>query len=275
MSIRVDRLTFSYRSKQVLTDIAFSLEEPSLLCLLGPNGVGKSTLFRCMLGLLTGYSGTITAEGQNIRRLNPAQLARLVAYVPQSHSPAFSYSVLDMVLMGTASHFSLMSSPGRKERGLADEAMERLGILHLRERSFLELSGGERQLVLIARALAQQARILFMDEPTANLDYGNQLRVLQQVKELTLDGFSVIQSTHNPDQALLFADQVLAMKEGRVFAWGTPGEVMNAELLKELYGVDIAMEKLYGGAVSVCIPGFAVPAGAVGGGERKLADVSG
>lgn len=275
MSIQVDRLHFSYRSKQVLTDITFSVEEPSLLCLLGPNGVGKSTLFRCMLGLLTGYSGSITAEGHHIRKLAPAQLARLVAYVPQSHSPAFSYSVQDMVLMGTASHFSLMSSPGRKERGLADEAMERLGILHLRERSFLELSGGERQLVLIARALAQQARILFMDEPTANLDYGNQLRVLQRVKELTRDGYTVIQSTHNPDQALLFADQVLAMKDGRVFAWGTPGEVMNGELLKELYGVDIALEQLYGGAVSVCIPGFAVPAGAVGDGKRKLAGVSG
>lgn len=264
MSIQVSQLRFSYRSKQqVLHDITFRLDQPSLLCLLGPNGVGKSTLFRCMLGLLNGYTGEITAAGQDIRKLNPAQLAQLVAYVPQSHSPAFSFSVQDMVLMGTASHFSLMSSPGKKERRLADEAMDRLGILPLRERSFLELSGGERQLVLIARALAQQARILLMDEPTANLDYGNQLRVLQRVKELTHSGYTVIQSTHNPDQALLFADQVLAMKDGRVFAWGPPGEVMNEGLLKELYGVDISLERLFGGAVSVCIPRFAVPAEAL------------
>lgn len=259
MSIQVNRLHFSYKSKEVLHDIAFSLHEPALLCLLGPNGVGKSTLFQCMLGLLSGYTGEILAAGQDIRRLTPAELAKLIAYVPQSHSPAFSYSVRDMVLMGTASHFSAMSSPGKKEQQLADEAMERIGILPLRERSFMELSGGERQLVLIARALAQQARILLMDEPTANLDYGNQLRVLQCVKELTRSGYIVIQSTHNPDQALLFADQVLALKNGRVYAWGPPGQVIHEALLQALYGVDISLEKLYNGAVSVCIPRFAVP----------------
>lgn len=260
MSIQVNQLHFSYRNKEVLHNITFSLEQPSLLCLLGPNGVGKSTLFRCILGLLNGYTGEIMAAGRNIRQLAPAQLAQLVAYVPQSHSPAFSYSVQDMVLMGTASHFSVMSAPGRKERQLADEAMDKLGILSLRHRSFMELSGGERQLVLIARALAQQAKVLLMDEPTANLDYGNQLRVLQRVKELTRTGYTVIQSTHNPDQALLFADQVLALKEGRVYAWGPPDQVMDEGLLQKLYGVDISLERLYGGAVSVCIPRFAVPA---------------
>lgn len=258
MSICVERVSFSYRSKQVLQEVSFAQLQPGLLCLLGPNGVGKSTLFRCMLGLLPGYTGHIRINGSDARHLSAAELASHIAYVPQSHSPAFSYSVMDMVLMGTSSRISVFSVPGRKERRLAEEALELVGITGLSGRSFMHLSGGERQLVLIARALAQQARILIMDEPTANLDYGNQLRVLDRVKRLTQSGYTIIQSTHNPDQALLFGDQVLALREGRVFASGVPSEVIHEELLQSLYDVDIQLERLYEGRISVCIPRFAI-----------------
>jgi iron complex transport system ATP-binding protein len=258
MSIDVKQLIFSYRKKQVLQDISFTLPRQSLMCVLGPNGVGKSTLFQCILGLLTKYSGQIRIDGEDVRGFSPSSLARRVAYVPQSHSPAFSYSVMEMVLMGTSSHFSVMSVPGKKERQLALDALEKVGIAGLSSRSFMHLSGGERQLVLIARALAQQARILIMDEPTANLDYGNQLRVLNSVKQLVQSGYTVIQSTHNPDQALLFADTVLALHNGRLYAYGEPHQVITEELLHTLYGIDIRLEELYEGKISICIPRFAI-----------------
>lgn len=258
MSIAVDRLSYSYRKKPVLKEIAFEQQEHSLLCLLGPNGVGKSTLFRCILGLVTGYTGSVLIHGRVPRAYSPAELARHVAFVPQSHAPAFGYTVMDMVLMGTSARFSVLSVPGRREKELAEEALEQAGIAQLRDRSFLHLSGGERQLVLIARALAQQSRILIMDEPTASLDYGNQLRVLQLVKGLTRSGYTVMMSTHNPDQALLFADSVLALRDGRVLACGRPQSVLHEELLRELYSVDISLERLYDGSISVCIPQFAI-----------------
>lgn len=258
MSIQVEGLGYAFKKKQVLSDVSFEQQPGSLLCLLGPNGVGKSTLFRCMLGLLPGYTGRIMINGRDARECSAGELARQVAYVPQSHAPAFSYSVLDMVLMGTSSQFSLLAVPGKKQRLLAAEALEQVGIAHLASRSFLHLSGGERQLVLIARALAQQARILMMDEPTANLDYGNQLRVLACVKELTRTGYTVILSTHNPDQALLFADQVLALSDGRVCAYGPPDQVITEELIEALYRVQIRLERLHDNQIAVCIPRFAI-----------------
>lgn len=258
MGLCVERLSFSYRKKKVLEEISFEQREHSLLCLLGPNGVGKSTLFQCILGLLSGYSGQILIRGRDARTYSSSELARQVAYVPQSHAPSFDYTVMDMVLMGTSSRFSVLSIPGRKEREVAEQALDKIGIAELRDRSFKRLSGGERQLVLIARALAQQARILIMDEPTANLDFGNQLRVLRSVKELTRSGYTIFQSTHNPDQALLFADTVLALHNGRVLAFGEPRKVLHEELLRRLYGVEVCLEQLYNGKVSVCIPEFAI-----------------
>lgn len=258
MSICVERLSFSYKKERVLDNITFTQQRGSLLCLLGPNGVGKSTLFRCILGLLPGYTGEIVIDGRKASALPPRELARHVAFVPQSHASVFDYSVMDMVLMGTSAGFSLFSVPGKKERLIAQQALEQVDISRLGERRFMELSGGERQLVLIARALAQQARILIMDEPTANLDYGNQLRVLSRVKLLTQSGYTVMQSTHNPDQALLFADTVLTLQNGRISAFGPPRDVLNEERLRSLYGVDINLAQLYDGKISVCIPRFAL-----------------
>lgn len=258
MSLRVERLSFSYKKESVLDNITFTQQSGSLLCLLGPNGVGKSTLFRCILGLLPEYTGEVVIDGLDARTLSPRESARHIAFVPQSHASVFNYSVMDMVLMGTSARFSAFSVPGKQERLLAQQALEQAGISRLGDRPFMELSGGERQLVLIARALAQQARILIMDEPTANLDYGNQLRVLRQVKHLTQSGYTVMLSTHNPDQALLFADMVLTLQNGRVTAFGPPSDVLHEERLRSLYGMDIDLVRLYDGKVSVCVPRFAV-----------------
>ena len=163
MSIEVRHLSFSYGSRQVLRDVSFSVGKGRLLSVLGPNGVGKSTLFRCILGLLHGFQGEITVDGTAVSTLGARELARKVAYIPQSNYPAFQYSVFDMVLMGTTAQSRAFSPPGPKQEAAAREALERLDIGHLADRSYTRLSGGERQLVLIARALAQQSPVLLMD----------------------------------------------------------------------------------------------------------------
>jgi iron complex transport system ATP-binding protein len=254
MSIEVKNLSFSYGARSVLTGVSFTAERGRLLSVLGPNGVGKSTLFRCILGLLKGYTGQILVDGADVKSLTPRELARAVAYIPQSSYPAFSYSVHDMVLMGTQSRFSPFSPPGREGERLAAQALERLGIASLAHRAYTKLSGGERQLVLIARALAQQSPILLMDEPTANLDYGNQMRVLSKVRALAEEGYAILQSTHNPEQAYLFSHEILAMKDGSVLARGAPEEVLTAGLVRDLYGVEVEVESLRNDKMRVCIP---------------------
>jgi iron complex transport system ATP-binding protein len=207
-----------------------------------------------MLGLLPGYEGRICVDGTDIRTLSPAQLARHVAYIPQAAGHSFNYTVRDVVLMGTTSQMNPFFAPGTEQRHHVERALNNLQITHLRDRLFLSLSGGEQQLVLIARALVQKAKILFMDEPTANLDYGNQVRVLEQMKALTKQGYTVVQSTHSPEQAFLYADQVLAVHEGRIIADGAPRQVLNEALLRRLYNVDVCVETLHNNTVQVCIP---------------------
>jgi iron complex transport system ATP-binding protein len=254
LSIEVRDLRFGYGASEVLRGVSFTAESGELTSILGPNGVGKSTLFRCLLGLLKGYRGSITVEGTDTRRQSARSLARQVAYIPQSHYPSFNYSVFNMVLMGTTSQVSLLSSPGPKQRSAAEEALDQVGVLHLKDKGYTHISGGERQLVLIARALVQDAPVLILDEPTANLDYGNQVRVMEELRKLTAAGYTVIQSTHNPEQAFLFSHKVVAMKEGRVLAEGAPAQVVTEELMASLYGADIRVCSLFDDRVRVCIP---------------------
>ena len=236
MSLTVEELTFGYDQKAVLENVSFSAEDGELLAILGPNGVGKTSLFKCILGLEKKYSGKVILEDAEVRSLSPRSLAHLVASIPQVHGISFRYAVRDMVLMGTTHRISPFSVPGRAEKIAADEAMERLGISALADKEFLRLSGGEQQLVLIARALAQQAKILLMDEPTSSLDYGNQLHVLSVVRALAKEGRTVLLSTHNPQHALWYSDRVLALWQGRVLAWDRPEKVITPELIETLYG---------------------------------------
>lgn len=254
MTIRVKDVCFDYGSRTVLDHVAFTVEEGQMVSLLGPNGVGKSTLFKCILGLHKRYTGSIELDGINIARADRRILARLIAYIPQSHYPVFNFSVFDMVLMGTSSRVSAFSTPGKKEAEIAMAALARLGIEHFAGRDYMRISGGERQLVLIARALAQQSRVLIMDEPTANLDYGNQMRVLSSIRELASEGYTIIQSTHNPEQSYLFSHRILAMSGGRIIADGTPQAVMTGELIGALYGIDTRVESLHGDTIRVCVP---------------------
>ncbi|MDR0818608.1 MAG: ABC transporter ATP-binding protein [Oscillospiraceae bacterium] len=236
--VSVSDLTFSYAKHLVLNGVSFTAYEGEVLAVLGPNGVGKSTLFHCLLGFHNReFGGEITICGESVRRTSPSVLATRVAFIPQSHAPTFNYTVRDMVLMGTTAQVGGLSAPGAAQIEIAERAIERAGVAHLAERGYTQISGGERQLTLVARAMAQQAKILVMDEPTANLDFGNQLRVMTRIKELTADGYTVILSTHSPDLAKHFATRILAISNGKVAALGAPADVLDDELICSLYGL--------------------------------------
>ncbi|WP_434793067.1 Ferric enterobactin transport ATP-binding protein FepC [Terrisporobacter petrolearius] len=258
MVLEVKDLTYSYRNIKVLDKVSFAVKNSELLCILGPNGAGKSTMFKCILQLLKGYKGEILLDNKKLKEYKIQELARIVAYIPQSHNPVFSYSVTEMVLMGTASQNSPLSKPTKSQINIVEESLEKIGISYLKDRSFVNLSGGERQLVFIARALAQKAKILVMDEPTSDLDYGNQIRVLNTVKELTKEGYTIMQSTHNPDQAFLYADKVLALYNHKVLSFGTPKYIINSGLIKKLYNVDVELNSLYDDKIRICIPKSAI-----------------
>ena len=253
--VKVENLRFSYGEKEVLKDVSFLAQPGELLSVLGANGVGKSTLFRCILNLLPDYRGKIFLNGVESRTLPPRQLARQAAWIPQNTAPAFHCSVEDIVLTGTAARLHPLAAPGKRERELALQAMERLGIADLRSRCFHRLSGGEQQLAVIARALAQQTKILLLDEPTASLDFGNQMKVLSVIRGLAEEGYTVLQTTHNPEQTYLFSHRVLAMKDGAVLAQGTPQEVITEEIMEKMYGLSVRVTSLHGDRARVLLPG--------------------
>jgi iron complex transport system ATP-binding protein len=219
-------------------DLCISAGE--VLCLLGPNGCGKTTLFRTVLGLLPPLAGRVLVQGQSVQHWPRAEFARRVGYVPQAQAGVFAFDALDMVLMGRAARLSLLARPSGADRAMALACMERLQIAHLAERRYTELSGGERQLVLIARALAQEPALLVMDEPTASLDFGNQIRVLEQIEALSAQGMAVLLSTHQPEHALRVASRIALLGHGRLQAVGEPHSVATPSALAALYGVSEA-----------------------------------
>lgn len=251
MSLSVENLSFSYGKTPVLRDVTFTAEKGELLSVLGPNGVGKTTLFRCVLGTLPPSSGRVTVDGCDLTTLPPRERARRIAYIPQIHPATFGYTVLDTVLMGAVRQLNAFQQPQAAHLRQAEEALEQVGAAHLRERNFAHLSGGEQQLVLIARALAQRAEVLVMDEPTSALDYGNQLRILQMVRRLAAQGYTVVLSTHNPQHALTFAHRLLVLHGGTAAALGRPADVLTPALMEKLYGVQVDFLDTASGAVLV------------------------
>lgn len=254
MSLEVKNLSFSYKCWNVLNGVNFKAEQGNLVCVLGKNGAGKSTLFRCILGLLPNFMGTVSVSGKSIKGLKAQELAHTIAYIPQIHLSAFNYSVIDMVLMGTTAQLKRFSSPGKNELQVAMKALDLMNISELADRSYMHISGGEQQLVLIARVIAQQAKIIIMDEPCSNLDYGNQIKLMQKVKELARQGYLIIQSTHNPEQALLFADQVMVLLGGKVARFGSPAEVLDEALLYQIYGIHVSLHNIAESSIRVCVP---------------------
>lgn len=254
--LRTERLGFGYPRFPVGRDVDLALSPGEVVCLLGPNGCGKTTLFKTLLGLIPRQEGRALIDGADIAELDRREIARRIAYVPQAHSTVFPYTVHDMVLMGRTVHRGVFSSPSRHDVERADAVLEQLDIAHLANRDYTRISGGQRQLALVARALAQDTPLIVMDEPTASLDFGNQVLVLTQVQKLAAAGLGIILSTHNPDHAFACATRVHVLANGKTRAAGVPNEVLTADLLSEVYGVKVTVEQL-GNGYRVCAPEFA------------------
>lgn len=236
--LQVEDLHVGYDGVEVVHGATFSVQEGEYACIIGANGCGKTTTLKALLGLHKPSSGTVLMDGKDTRGLTERERARIFAYIPQVHRPPFPFSVADVVLMGRTPHLASMSRASNRDREAAFNAMERMGVLHLADRSYTNLSGGQRQLVLIARALAQEPRLLIMDEPTASLDFGNQELVLSTMKALALEGMGVLMVTHDPDHALYCASKVIVMEEGLVSGVGTPQQMITEEVLDRIYGIE-------------------------------------
>lgn len=261
-------LSCGYGGRAVLEGVSFSLSAGQVLCLLGPNGVGKTTLFKTVLGFLRPVSGEVLIEGRDTREWTRKDFACQVAYIPQLHMPSFSFSVHDVVLMGRTPHLNGLASPGKHDEEIARDAIARMGIERLAKRDYASLSGGERQMVLIARALAQQPRILVMDEPCASLDFGNQARLLEQVMELAGQGMAVVMTTHDPNHAFLLDGDVLCLGRGGVMGRGAAKDVLNARMMGGMYEVPVDVLEAPGGAAAggslCCVPRLRRPDGRIG-----------
>lgn len=247
-------LAFGYRHAPVGRGVSLEIAPGEVFCLLGPNGCGKTTLFRTLLGLLPPQAGRVELDGRALAGFARAALARRVGYVPQAGAPTFAFTVIEVVLMGRASRIATFAAPTPADRAAARSALETIGIGHLADRRFTEISGGERQMALIARALAQEPGLIVMDEPTASLDFGNQARVIERIRDLGGRGIAVVLSTHDPGHAFACADRVALMKRGAIVAIGTPDATLTPAALRDLYGVDVAVAWLEAAGRNVCAP---------------------
>ena len=241
MIYEVSNLTFSYPQgdRKVLDGASLQLDEGEILCILGPNGAGKTTLLNCMAGLLKAESGKINICGKDIKAMKEKEIASLIGYVPQIHTPAFDYKVLDFVLMGRAPKTGVFSSPGKEDEELCMNVLRSMGIEHIAHKSYMNISGGERQQVMIARTIVQEPKAILFDEPTAHLDYGNQHRVLKRVKQMANEGYSVIITTHNPDHALMLDDKVAIVSRNGKIIQGESRDIITEEALSEVYNIDL------------------------------------
>jgi iron complex transport system ATP-binding protein len=254
-ALELRALTFGYPERVVGRGASLRMAPGEVFCLLGPNGCGKTTLFRTMLGLLPALGGEVLLDGLNISRLPRGAIARLIAYVPQAQASPFPFTAEEIVLMGRVAHRGAFSRPTTRDHTIARESLEALGVGELAGRDVTRLSGGQRQLVLIARALAQEAKLIVMDEPTASLDFGNQVRVMREIRRLSSSGVGVILSTHDPDHAFALAQRVALMQEGNIVALGAPAHVMTAERLESIYQTPVSIERLSNGQLA-CAPRY-------------------
>jgi ABC-type cobalamin/Fe3+-siderophores transport system ATPase subunit len=238
MKLVVQNLSAGYNKRQILHDINFSMETGEIVCLLGPNGSGKTTLFKTILGLIPS-TGEMYVNDSSLIKMKCQQRAQIFAYIPQIHVPPFPFTVIDVVAAGRTPFLKTFRSPEDEDLKKSFEALELLNITHLADRIYTQLSGGERQLVLISRALAQSPSFLIMDEPTSYLDYGNQIRTIQIIRKLSRRNMGIILTTHYPDHAFMCSSRVLAFRDGKIICDGKPEEVLNPSILHRMYGVDI------------------------------------
>lgn len=239
--ISAENASFKYSERQdyIFDNISIDIDKGDIFYLLGPNGTGKSTLLKCVAGLLKIQHGKILIQGDDIYSLDPLDIAKKLSYVPQSHSSSFPFLVRDIVVMGRSPHIGIFSSPAEKDTAVAEKAMDTVGVTHLSARPCTNISGGEWQLVLIARALAQEPEILLLDEPTSHLDLGNQIKILNVIHDLAGRGLTIIIATHFPDHALIKSNKVAVLKNKKLLGIGLAENVITEENMKKAYSVDV------------------------------------
>ncbi len=241
MKLEVKNIGYSFNKKKVFSDVSFQLNEGEILSILGPNGAGKSTLLNCIARLLTNNEGEILLQEQSITAFSMNEFAKLVGYVPQNHIPAYAFTVEEFVVMGRSPYISTFSKPSAEDWNISLEAINMLGINYLISKRYTELSGGERQLVTIARAIAQQPKFILMDEPTSQLDYGNQIRTIEIIKRLAEKGYGIIMTTHTPDHAILLNEKIGILDKAGKFEFGDVAKVLSEEKLKKIYNIDLKL----------------------------------
>lgn len=257
MLLEIRDLCGGYGGRDVIRGVSCRADGGEVLCLVGPNGCGKTTLFRLLLGTLPIRSGSVRIDGAEISALSPRALANLAAYIPQSHRPVFAYTALEVVMMGRASHFPAFEAPRAVDREAAFAALEKMDAAHLANRDYAALSGGQRQMILIARAICQDAKVFLMDEPSASLDYANHRRLMDVVGELAQRGYCIVLSTHSPEDPFSVGDRALLLREGRAEAFGRPRDVITPQTLEAVYGMEmdvLTVRDRYGAARTICLP---------------------
>ena len=239
MTLAGRNLTIGYHDRVVGRALDVALARGEVLALLGPNGGGKTTLLKTLLGILVPQAGEVAIGGRALSAISTRERARLIAYVPQVHNPTFAFTVESVVLMGRTAHGSLFSRPSAHDRTVAMRTLDQFGITHLAARPYTMISGGERQLVLLARALAQEPQFVVLDEPTASLDFGNQGKVMREIRALAAAGHGVLFTTHDPNHALRAADRAYLLRNGERLAEGNVGDVLTKAQLEALYGAPV------------------------------------
>ncbi len=244
MIFEVKNGTFGYKNELILNDINFTVREGEVVSILGPNGVGKTTLLKCMMGLLKWKHGSSILDGKNIKDIKSKEFWQKIAYVPQAKGSAFGFSAIDMVTLGRSAHLGTFSQPKAEDREAARQAMEDMGILHLKDKLCTEMSGGELQMVLIARALTINPSMLVLDEPESNLDFRNQLIILETIRELSKKrGISAVVNTHYPEHALKISDHALILNRAGRNIFGKAEEIINEKNMRNAFSVQVYIDR--------------------------------
>lgn len=246
MILEVENGCFGYpKQEEILTDINIKLEEGHILSVLGPNGIGKTTLLKCMIGLMPWSRGRSLLTGKDIRTLKSKEIWNMISYIPQTHGFSFSYTGLEMVMLGRSSHLGLFSQPGHREIEMAEAMMEKVGIIRLADKDCNRMSGGELQMVLIARALINEPKLIILDEPETGLDFHNQILVLNMVEKLAHEeNIGAIMNTHYPTNAMSIADEALMMNRKGDRFYGPTGDILNESNISKSFDVNVVVDEI-------------------------------